>query len=175
MALLKENKITSDSFSYVKISFVHKCTKDKSGFLLCNFVFCIVNDAAAIHAVHYFFGRKLDNNTRKAETDIFNSQIHNWLKFCFYGPISPCFSFKNIEREGKDLRVCLPAFLCMVLNWELQLCLGWCSGSLQHIMGKREVIFLLHYNAFPVLIICVDQIADFGLVQQNLSQLEFIA
>lgn len=53
-------------------------------------------------------------------------------------------SKKKKDREGEDPRVCLPAFLCMVLNMGLQLCLGWCSGSLQHVTGKRKVIFLLH-------------------------------
>lgn len=44
----------------------------------------------------------------KTRADISHNQIHNWIKFNFYGSISPCLAFRNIE--GEVLSVCLPDF-----------------------------------------------------------------
>lgn len=97
---------------------------------LHNFVLYIVDEAATIHA-HFtlpvfllpqhrkkkcqgnkFYIIGLSENwtvtQEKTRADISHNQIHNRIKFNFYGSISPCLSFRSIE--GEALSVCLPDF-----------------------------------------------------------------
>lgn len=39
----------------------------------------------------------------KRRADIFRNHIHNWIKFNFYGSISPCLSFRNVDGEEEEL------------------------------------------------------------------------
>lgn len=100
---------------------------------LHNFVLYIVDEAAAIHAWNPFYSsgyfsssamQKWWGNDRyiislsenwtliqeKMRSDIFHNQIHYRIKFNFYGSISPCLSFRNVDGEEEELSVCLPDF-----------------------------------------------------------------
>lgn len=100
---------------------------------LHKFVFYIVDEAAATRAWSPFYSSgyfsssamqkwwgnewciiSLSENLaliqEKTRDDVFHNQIHNWIKFNFYGSVSPCLSFRNVDGEEEELSICLQGF-----------------------------------------------------------------